>query len=328
MVRLPARPGSSHGSGVAERETLERAGLRLRVTGVVQGVGFRPFVHRLAVRHGLAGWVRNASGDVQIEVEGSAAGLDRFLRGLREEAPPLARIERVDTLPCSPAGAGGFEILPSAEEPDRRQPVPPDAAICAACEAELFDPANRRYRYPFITCTDCGPRFTVIEALPYDRERTSMRAFTQCAHCAEEYRSPASRRYHSETNSCPACGPRLWFEPAASGPRSEGSGALAAAARLLSDGGILALRGLGGFHLAVDATSEPAVARLRAAQASRGQAAGGHGAHAWPRRAGSRRSAPRRSSSSLPRSDPWSCSGAVPAPRSRRRWRPGSTRSG
>jgi hydrogenase maturation protein HypF len=242
---------------------MERAALRLSVTGVVQGVGFRPFVHRLALRHGLAGWVRNASGDVQIEVEGSAAGVDQFLRGLHEEAPPLARIQRVDALPCTPVGADSFAILRSTEEPDGRQSVPPDTALCAACEAELFDPANRRYRYPFITCTDCGPRFTVIEALPYDRERTSMRAFTQCAWCAEEYNSPGNRRYHSETNSCPACGPHLWFEPAASAPRACGSDALAVAAALLSDGGILGLRGLGGFHLATDATSEPAVARLR-----------------------------------------------------------------
>jgi hydrogenase maturation protein HypF len=242
---------------------MEHGALRLSVTGVVQGVGFRPFVHRLALRHGLAGWVRNASGDVQIEVEGSAAELGRFLRSLREEAPPLARIRRVDALPCTPAGADCFAILPSTAEPDRRQPVPSDTAVCAACEVELFDPANRRYRYPFITCTDCGPRFTVIEALPYDRERTSMRAFPQCALCAEEYRSPASRRYHSETNSCPACGPRLWFEPAGPATRTRDSDALAAAAELLSDGGILGLRGLGGFHLATDATSEPALVRLR-----------------------------------------------------------------
>jgi hydrogenase maturation protein HypF len=263
VVRLPAAPGSSRRAGVAGRVIPERAALRLCVTGVVQGVGFRPFVHRLALRHGLAGWVRNASGEVQIEVEGSRAGLDRFLRSLRHEAPPLARIQRIDATSCPPAGSLGFTILASAEQPDRRQPVPPDTAVCAACEAELFDPTNRRYRYPFITCTDCGPRFTVIEALPYDRQRTSMRAFTQCALCAEEYNSPSSRRYHSETNSCPACGPRLRFEPAASVPQADGPDALATAAALLSDGGILGLRGLGGFHLAADATSERAVARLR-----------------------------------------------------------------
>jgi hydrogenase maturation protein HypF len=237
--------------------------LRLSITGVVQGVGFRPFVHRLAVRHGLAGWVRNASGDVQVQVEGDSAELERFLRSLHREAPPLARIDRVDSRVSPTGGADGFAILPSEQELDGRLPVPPDSALCAACEAELFDPANRRFRYPFITCTDCGPRYTVIEALPYDRERTSMRTFVQCALCAEEYGAPHSRRYHSETNSCPACGPRLWFEPAASRPVACDADDLRAAAALLLQGGILALRGLGGFHLASDATSEHAVARLR-----------------------------------------------------------------
>ncbi len=262
MVRLPAGPGSSRRPGVADQAVLGRVALRLRVTGVVQGVGFRPFVYRLALRHGLVGSVRNASGDVQIEVEGSAVGLEQFLQCLREEAPPLARIHQMDALPCTPTGADGFAILQSVDEPDRRQPVPPDTALCAACEAELFDPANRRYRYPFITCTDCGPRFTVIEALPYDRERTSMRVFAQCPVCIEEYDSPASRRHHSETNSCPDCGPRLWFEQDGS-PQVREADAIAAAAAMLSQGGILGLRGLGGFHLATDATSEVAVARLR-----------------------------------------------------------------
>lgn len=237
--------------------------LRLHVTGVVQGVGFRPFVHRLAVRYGLSGWVRNASGDVEIEVEGAAPDLAEFVRGLREEAPPLARVAGVREQPAAPAGRRGFAILPSAMAPDRRQPVPPDVAICAACEAELVDPANRRYRYPFITCTDCGPRFSVIEAMPYDRERTTMRAFTQCARCAREYRTPGDRRHHSETNSCPECGPRLRF---LAGERAvEGNAdALEAAAALLLGGGIVAVRGLGGFHLAVDASNEAAVDRLRA----------------------------------------------------------------
>jgi len=244
-----------------------RAGLtafRVHVTGLVQGVGFRPFVHRLAVRHGLAGWVRNESGEVEIEIEGGEEELAAFLRGLRQEAPPLARIEEVESVPCDPAGSDGFSILASLSRPDRRQPVPPDTALCAACEAELFDPADRRYRYPFITCTDCGPRFTVIDTLPYDRERTSMRAFRQCPECLREYHDPADRRYHSESNSCPACGPRVWFEPAGT-PDSiaYGDAGLAKAAELLRAGGILAVRGLGGFHLAADATDEAAVLRLR-----------------------------------------------------------------
>jgi hydrogenase maturation protein HypF len=242
----------------------KRAALRLDVTGVVQGVGFRPFVHRLALRHGLAGWVRNASGEVQIEVEGSGLGLEAFSRELCDEAPPLARIDRVETQPSLPTGIDGFTILRSAEEPDRRQPVPPDAAICPACEAELFDPTNRRYCYPFITCTDCGPRFTVIDALPYDRERTSMRRFIQCPACAREYAAPGDRRFHSETNSCPVCGPRVWYQAASSAARAWDADALQQSVALLLGGGILALRGLGGFHLAVDATNAAAVTRLRA----------------------------------------------------------------
>ena len=240
-----------------------QAACRLRVTGLVQGVGFRPFVHRLALRHHLRGWVRNATGDVQIAVEGESDELAAFVEELRSEAPVLARIEALTVLPGSPEGHQRFAILSSADEPGRRQPVSPDVGICSACEAELFDPANRRYRYPFITCTDCGPRYTVIEAMPYDRERTSMAAFRQCPACLAEYREPRDRRYHSETNSCPACGPRLWFT--SGDVRVEGAdSALAEAAALLAGGGILALRGLGGFHLAADATSERAVARLRA----------------------------------------------------------------
>jgi len=238
------------------------AAARLHVTGVVQGVGFRPFVHRLAARHGLAGWVRNATGDVQIEVEGSTEAIADFTRALEREAPPLARIERVRLERIPPAGRGSFAIQSSAAESGGRQPISPDVALCASCEAELFDPADRRYHYPFITCTDCGPRFTVIEALPYDRERTSMRAFTQCPECSREYRDPTSRRYHSETNSCPTCGPRVWL--AGGEIVRHRPDPIAAVARLLRAGLIIAVRGLGGFHLACDATDEQAVRRLRA----------------------------------------------------------------
>jgi hydrogenase maturation protein HypF len=246
------------------------------VTGVVQGVGFRPFVYRLAVRLGLGGWARNDAGEVSIHVEGPVPALEHFRGALLAEAPPLARIEDLAAHPVEAEGFTDFRVLPSAAvDRTRQQPVPADVATCDACLAELFDPLSRRYRYPFITCTDCGPRFTVIDAVPYERDRTSMRAFQQCPECLREFETPSDRRFHSETNSCPVCGPRLWFEPGgpagmAGGPAGRPTGgrnyeaALGAAAGLLANGGILAVRGLGGFHLAVDATDNAAVERLRA----------------------------------------------------------------
>jgi len=237
---------------------------RVRIRGVVQGVGFRPFVHRLALRYQLGGWVRNGSGEVTLLIEGRDESIADFLVALRGEAPALARIEAIDVDPAEPGGVSAFRIEVSAETADQRLPVPPDVGMCPLCEAELGDPANRRYRYPFITCTDCGPRFTVIERLPYDRERTTMRAFRQCPTCDHEYRTPGDRRYHSETNSCAVCGPTLWLEAGAPGRESAvGQAALRAAGLLLQRDGILALRGFGGFHLACDATSAHAVATLR-----------------------------------------------------------------
>lgn len=237
---------------------------RVRVTGVVQGVGFRPFVHRLALRHHLDGWVRNASGEVEIALEGPNAELEAFLNELRAEAPPQARIDEVTVEPAAAVGGMSFAIRPSDETPVHRAPVAPEAAICAACERELFDPKDRRHRYPFITCTDCGPRFTVIRAMPYDRERTTMDRFHQCPACLAEYWSAGDRRYHSESNSCHVCGPRLWYTSGGPDRRPGSAAALAGAAALLRSGKILALRGLGGFQLAVRATDEVAVARLRA----------------------------------------------------------------
>lgn len=262
---------------VAPRPPRDSRGLLVRVTGVVQGVGFRPFVHRLAMRHGLTGWVRNESGKVEIAVNGDERALHAFVDALTAEAPTLARIERVDTTSWSPPVRDGddatppeFKILESRVDPERRQPVPADVAMCDACAREMLDPANRRFQYPFITCTDCGPRYTVIESLPYDRERTTMRAFVQCPECAEEYRTPGDRRYHSETNSCPLCGPRLWVRLPGGSPcvpdrsdRTDEEHPIAIAAALLRNGGIVALRGVGGFHLAVDATNHEAVQRLR-----------------------------------------------------------------
>jgi hydrogenase maturation protein HypF len=241
-----------------------RTACRVHVRGVVQGVGFRPFVHRLALRHRLGGWVRNASGEVQLALEGTDQAIAEFLEELRSEAPPLAAIDTVEIRASVPFGLERFTIEESDEEPGGRLPVPPDVALCPACQRELADAANRRYRYPFITCTDCGPRFTVIDQLPYDRGRTTMRAFAQCPECAAEYDTPGDRRHHSETNSCPACGPTLWFEGEGhDGHESHGEEALARTAGLLAKGGIVALRGFGGFHLACDATSEAAVRELR-----------------------------------------------------------------
>jgi len=234
------------------------------VTGVVQGVGFRPFVHRLALRYRLGGWVRNEAGEVRIEVEGPSTDVQAFVNALRTEAPPLTQIDALEITRTSVKHWTEFRIVPSEDQPDRRQPVSPDVALCAACERELFDPANRRHRYPFVTCTDCGPRFTVIEAIPYDRARTSMRVFQQCAECLREYDEPADRRYHSESNSCPVCGPKVWLEiPGTEGAVEEGQAAIEGAAHALGTGRIVAIRGLGGFHLAVDATDEAPVVRLR-----------------------------------------------------------------
>ncbi len=237
--------------------------VEVRIRGVVQGVGFRPFVHRLALHHGICGWVRNEAGAVRIQAEGIDAALASFVEDLTHQAPPLARIIALDVAPTRWSGADGFRVLVSDVTPAGRLPVSPDVAVCPKCAAELQDPSNRRYRYPFITCTDCGPRFTVIESMPYDRERSTMATFAQCPECLREYRDPGDRRYHSETNSCPACGPRVWLEVGGAAT-SWNDTAVRDAGDLLVRGQILAIRGLGGFHLACDAREEPPVRRLRA----------------------------------------------------------------
>jgi len=234
----------------------------IRVTGVVQGVGFRPFVHRLAMRHGLAGWVRNVAGTVEIHVEGDAADIGAFEVALREQAPPVSRIEALQSQASEVSGASDFRITES-EDADGNRPVPPDVAICVHCEAELRDPDGRRYRHPFITCTDCGPRYTVIDSLPYDRERTSMAVFPMCDPCRAEYEAPADRRYHAETIACNHCGPRVWLIDRDGNRQADGDASTRDAARLLASGYIVAIRGVGGFHLACDAASDIAVRRLR-----------------------------------------------------------------
>ena len=182
----------------------------VRVGGTVQGVGFRPFVYRLARELELAGWVRNDERGVQIEVEGEREAVDAFLlRGCRAQAPPLARVEDVSWQPLDVRGERSFQIAPSAApRRDADTPVAPDAATCAACLAELLDPGDRRFRYPFINCTNCGPRFTIVRGVPYDRPLTTMAGFDMCAACRAEYEDPRDRRFHAQPNACPRCGPQ------------------------------------------------------------------------------------------------------------------------
>ncbi len=235
---------------------------RISVRGVVQGVGFRPFIYRLAHEHNLKGWVRNTSGNVEIEVEGGEASLSDFLNDLEAKAPPMARIEKVETVFCSSKGYPGFEIHGSLSQEGKYQLVSPDIATCEDCRREIFDPADRRFRYPFTNCTNCGPRFTIIEDIPYDRPKTTMRKFKMCPECQREYNDPLDRRFHAQPNACPTCGPSLELVDG-DGNSIECSDVIKAASDLLKAGKILAIRGLGGFHLACDATSEEAVNLLR-----------------------------------------------------------------
>jgi hydrogenase maturation protein HypF len=234
----------------------------LDIRGVVQGVGFRPFVVRLAEGLGLVGNVGNDPTSVFVEVEGAAHVVDEFTRRVVDDAPPLAHVVAVTATDIDPLGETGFSIAPSRAALGERTLVPPDVATCEECLAELTDPADRRFRHPFITCTNCGPRFTIIEDLPYDRPVTTMREFVMCSSCAAEYQDPQNRRYHAQPVSCHECGPRLWLQR--DGERLTGTeAALSAAVTLLQAGGIVAIKGVGGFHLACDATSEGAVSRLR-----------------------------------------------------------------
>ena len=266
MSRRPSTDGPGMGAGPPGDGEAGIEARRVHVTGLVQGVGFRPFVHRLAVRHDLAGWVRNESGEVYVEVEGRERAVEAFVRALRAEAPVLARIETLHSEVIPRTGFADFRVLESLSTRGRL-PVSPDVATCAACYAELFDPEDRRFHYPFITCTDCGPRYTVIETMPYDRVRTAMRAFPQCATCHAEYTDPEDRRFHSETNSCADCGPGVWLTGPDGTRIGSGAEAIEAAAAMLDAGDVLAIRGLGGYHLACDATSEFSVLRLRARKA-------------------------------------------------------------
>jgi hydrogenase maturation protein HypF len=239
------------------------AGLaRISARGVVQGVGFRPFVYQLATRYGLVGWVCNTSEDVKIEVQGERKNLECFLEDLEQKAPPLACIEDISVSYHPPADYTAFEIRHSIAQEGKYQLVSPDIATCQACGQEIFDEQNRRYRYPFTNCTNCGPRFTIIEDIPYDRPKTTMRGFKMCPQCQAEYDNPFDRRFHAQPNACPTCGPQLELLDT-KGKRVGEKDVIAAAVRLLKEGTILAIKGLGGYLLACDATSQKAVELLR-----------------------------------------------------------------
>lgn len=242
--------------------TANLSGLRVRVRGIVQGVGFRPFVYGLAMRESLTGWVRNTSSGVEIVVNGPDSQLQAFIDALKNQPPPLARIDALETEVIKPDQFENFQILDSQPNPDDFIPVSPDMTICPDCQRELFDPQDRRYRYPFINCTNCGPRFTIVRDIPYDRPLTTMADFPMCPACSAEYHNPLNRRFHAQPVACPECGPHVWFE--VDGQQLAGHDtAIRQAREWLKDGKIVAVKGLGGFHLACDATNSAAVEELR-----------------------------------------------------------------
>lgn len=237
---------------------------RILVTGIVQGVGFRPFVHRLAREYGLTGFVRNTGDGVAIEVEGATADIDRLIHAIGAEAPPLARVAQISFADLPPQHTHTFEIIESVPTGGRSW-LAPDVGLCNACRRELQDPADRRFRHPFITCTDCGPRYTIIHSLPYDRPATTMASFAMCGRCRDDYQAPDGRRFHAEPVACLECGPRLWLVDASGEPgaRVDGAEALARTRQVIEAGGIVAVKGVGGFHLICDAANAVAVETLR-----------------------------------------------------------------
>jgi hydrogenase maturation protein HypF len=236
--------------------------LRISVQGIVQGVGFRPFVYRLAHRLGLAGTVANNGEGVTIHVAGEPPALEAFVQALRTEAPPVARIIALAVQAADPVpDQTGFHILPSERSARPSTQIAPDIALCDDCRADISDPRNRRYRYPFTNCTNCGPRFSIVEHIPYDRPNTSMRVFPMCADCSREYHDPLDRRFHAQPNACPVCGPQLSWHDSQGAPLA--GECLQHCAQALAEGRVVAIKGLGGFHLAVDGCSEAAVALLR-----------------------------------------------------------------
>jgi hydrogenase maturation protein HypF len=236
--------------------------LRVHIQGIVQGVGFRPFIYQLAHHHRLNGYVANTPKGVEIEVEGDRKALQHFLKELPELTPPLAIITQIDTEELPAADYNRFEIKSSEQGEERAALISPDTTTCTDCLRELFDQQDRRYLYPFINCTNCGPRYTIINDIPYDRPKTSMAVFTMCDDCEREYHNPLDRRFHAQPNACWVCGPQVYLADSA-GKDLGSEDAISETASLLNQGAIIALKGLGGFHLAVDATHDEAVERLR-----------------------------------------------------------------
>jgi len=237
--------------------------MRITVRGAVQGVGFRPFVYRLATELKLKGWVKNSAAGALIEIEGPAQAVEQFLLRLEPQKPPHSFIQSLEYVRLDPAGHTTFEIRHSDTIGPLTAIVLPDIATCPECLKEMFDPANRRYRYPFTNCTHCGPRFSIIEALPYDRPNTTMRAFVMCPACQAEYDNPEDRRFHAQPNACPVCGPHVEFWDPNGRTLASRDEAIAMAEAAIKDGKIVAVKGLGGFHLMVDARQDAAVRRLR-----------------------------------------------------------------
>ena len=240
------------------------SGVGIHVNGIVQGVGFRPFIFGLAHKYELTGWVRNTSSGVDIELDGPKNKLESFIQSLDTEAPPLAYIDEVKIQWKLPNGYSHFQIEHSETVQDAFQPISPDVSICPDCLREMFDPSDRRYKYPFINCTNCGPRFTIIKDIPYDRPKTTMAPFEMCVDCAREYADPLDRRFHAQPIACPVCGPQVWLEfKMGSNGGVDPTNPIEKTQGLLKEGKIVAVKGLGGFHLACDATNQAAVIELR-----------------------------------------------------------------
>ena len=242
----------------------ELSGVSIHVNGIVQGVGFRPFIFGLAHKFDLPGWVRNTSSGVDIELDGPKLKLESFITSLNKEAPPLAYIYEVKIQWISPKGYSQFKVEHSTAIDDAFQLISPDVSICSDCLCELFDLSDRRFRYPFINCTNCGPRFTIIKDIPYDRPKTTMAPFNMCEECAQEYSDPLDRRFHAQPVACPVCGPKVWMEfKSGSSPDLDPEKVITRTQDYLMEGKIVAVKGLGGFHLACDAGNQSAVKELR-----------------------------------------------------------------